>query len=321
MEGMRRLRRLARVSAIAAVAMVAVLALPLGAGAKEESRDWQQFRGPIEVREGETVGNVNAFSGPITIRGRVEGDVAVFRGPVEIWGEVRGDVVSLRGPVTLHEGARVRGEVIHGGPLTVAPGAVVEGRSHRVDLGSIGRRAGTVTLPTRTIGRLGWWVGISVLTLALGFIVLALGPRAQEALVEAARSHLGRSIAWGAALWVGLPVLTVGSFITLIGIPLGLALGIAMTILYPFAYAVSEWVLGRLLIRGQGRPIAALLAGWAILRALALVPVVAGAVWLVATLLGLGVCAVAVRAARRPSPAVPGSPAGVGSAAPPAAGA
>jgi hypothetical protein len=54
--------------------------------------------------------------------------------------------------------------------------------------------------------------------------------------------------------------------------------------------------LGRLLLRSRSTsPWAALLSGWAILRAAALVPVLGGLVALAATVLGLGALAVALR--------------------------
>jgi hypothetical protein len=70
------------------------------------------------------------------------------------------------------------------------------------------------------------------------------------------------------------------------------------------AYATSAWIVGRRVLRGRSAgPWAALLAGWGLLRLLALIPIVAGLVGLVATIVGLGALTVALWQAR--TPAVP----------------
>jgi hypothetical protein len=51
----------------------------------------------------------------------------------------------------------------------------------------------------------------------------------------------------------------------------------------------------------------AFLAGWGILRALALIPVLASLVWLAATVWGLGALVIAARAAGRPTADAPGA--------------
>ena len=51
----------------------------------------------------------------------------------------------------------------------------------------------------------------------------------------------------------------------------------------------------------------AFLAGWGILRGLALIPVLAGLVWLAATVWGLGALVIAARAAGRPTADAPGA--------------
>ena len=51
----------------------------------------------------------------------------------------------------------------------------------------------------------------------------------------------------------------------------------------------------------------AFLAGWGILRGLALIPVLASLVWLAATVWGLGALVIAARAAGRPTADAPGA--------------
>ena len=58
------------------------------------------------------------------------------------------------------------------------------------------------------------------------------------------------------------------------------------------AYTTAAWLLGRLATK-RGRPVLAFLAGWAILRAIAIVPVLGGLTWFAAVVVGLGAIAVA----------------------------
>jgi hypothetical protein len=61
----------------------------------------------------------------------------------------------------------------------------------------------------------------------------------------------------------------------------------------------------------------AFLAGWGILRALALIPVLASLVWLAATVWGLGALVIAARAAGRPTADAPGAGTAAGAGIPP----
>ena len=63
------------------------------------------------------------------------------------------------------------------------------------------------------------------------------------------------------------------------------------------AYTTAAWLLGRLATK-RGRPVLAFLAGWAILRAIAIVPVLGGLTWFAAVVVGLGAIAVATHRAR-----------------------
>ena len=136
--------------------------------------------------------------------------------------------------------------------------------------------------------------------------VLAPGARAVA-------ERLGATIGWGVAIAIGAPLLAILALVTLVGIPFGIGLLLAAIPVLLVAYTTTAWVLGRRVLRDRSQsPWAALLAGWGILRVLALIPVVGGLVGLVATLVGLGALAVALWRAHTPSaPAAlePGRPA------------
>ena len=101
---------------------------------------------------------------------------------------------------------------------------------------------------------------------------------------------------------IGLPVLAVLAFITLVGIPFGFGLVLALFLIYAVGYVTAAWLVGRRLIGPPRSRIVAFLAGLGILRLLALIPIVAGLVGAIAVVIGLGAIIVALWRARRPAP-------------------
>ena len=107
---------------------------------------------------------------------------------------------------------------------------------------------------------------------------------------------------WGLIFLVGLPIVAVLALITLVGIPFGVGLLLGLWLIYTVGYVAGAWLVGRLVLRPPRGRVVAFLAGLAILRLLALVPILAGIVGFVAVVLGLGAVVVAVWRAGRPAP-------------------
>ena len=125
-----------------------------------------------------------------------------------------------------------------------------------------------------------------------------MAPRAALAAYDAAQTRTGRSAAWGLALFLGIPIAGVILLVTLLGLPLGVVMLLALIPLYALAYTTSGWLLGRRLLGSDRGRVLAFIAGLAILRVIALIPLVGGLVWFVATVFGLGVLFVATGRAR-----------------------
>jgi hypothetical protein len=238
--------------------------------------------------------------GPATIFGRVKGNVVALHGPVRILGgTVTGDVVSVSDPITLNRRARVNGDLNYGDEKpVVAPGAVVGGKIKKFHAGDAFPFSGfAVTLLV--------WLAVSISSLLLGLVLLAFAPRAADAAFVVAREATWPSIGWGALLVFGLPILAVIALVTLVGIPLGVGLLLALAPIYSVGYVTGAWLLGRRIIKPPTSRFLAFLVGWVILRVLALIPVLGGLVWLVVTVFGLGALIVAAWRARRPYEAAP----------------
>ena len=114
----------------------------------------------------------------------------------------------------------------------------------------------------------------------------------------------------------GAPLAAVVAIVTLVGIPFGVGLLLALAFVYAVGYVWAAWAVGRALIRPsrhgrRPRRYPAFLAGWAILRAVGFIPIVGAITWFAAALFGLGLMAVATWRARRPVPVGALPPGGV----------
>jgi hypothetical protein len=277
-----------------AVTGVLLAAGPAAAQDQADTDDLIVLTGQATVAEGESYDTVVIFDGPATIEGNVDHAVVAFNGPVTIAGTVAEEVVAFNGTITVQSGATVGGDLVSRTDPVVEEGAVVEGQ--------IGRDPGRLFRdPFPFLGRLASWLAVSVSTLLLGVLLLGLAPRGADAVEAAWRTAVGPSVGWGLLLLIGLPILAVLAFITLVGIPFGVGLALALFLIYALGYTTGAWILGRALLKPPTSRFLAFLAGLAILRVVALVPILAGIVGTIATLMGLGAIAVALWRARQPA--------------------
>jgi cytoskeletal protein CcmA (bactofilin family) len=246
--------------------------------------------GDVLVDRGQTTKDVVVADGDITVRGTVDGDVVAANGDVAIRGHVTGDVVTFAGTTALGRRAQVDGDVAYGDKKPrVAPGAQIGGKVKKFKAEDLG--GGAIAL------RIGLWLAVTISALVLGLILLALFPKAADAVARTAKARTGRSFLVGVLLFVLIPIIGVIALITVIGIPLGAGLLLAMLPIYGLAYTASAFVVGRLVSK-QGARILAFIIGLVVLRVLALVPFLGGIVWFLATILGLGALFVAAQRAR-----------------------
>jgi cytoskeletal protein CcmA (bactofilin family) len=273
------------------ISLVAVLA---GAAPAYAGDDEVVITGDVVVERGQTLDDVIVIDGSVVVRGRVTGDLVAVSAPVRLNGPVKGDVVAVAERVTIGPGGRVDGDLTYGDkkPVITVPGAV-RGDTEKFDWGD-------VSGPFRAFAaRLALWVAMTVSTLLLGLALLWLAPRALEAAREIARTRTGPSIGLGLATFFGLPALAVLLFITIVGIPLAIAVLLAVLPAYAIGYTTSAWLLGRAIVSPPRGRLPAFLAGWAILRLIALIPWVGGLAWFGATVFGLGALTIALWRSRR----------------------
>ncbi|HXS46279.1 MAG TPA: polymer-forming cytoskeletal protein [Solirubrobacterales bacterium] len=255
------------------------------------------INGDVAVERGETIDGVFIVNGDARISGRVDGDVVLVAGDVLVGGRVDGDVVTIAGRARLLPTARVGGDLIYGDERPrVAPAAAVDGK--------IEKEGWTDSLGLFPfIGAFVFWLAIGISAAVLGILLLLIAPRAADAVSARARERIGPTIAIGIAILIVLPLFAGISAITLVGLPLAIGIGLALLPLGAVAYVTAAWVLGRAIVKPPHGRILAFLAGLAILRVAALVPILGLLVWLAALVFGLGLLGAAIGAARDPAAA------------------
>jgi cytoskeletal protein CcmA (bactofilin family) len=263
--------------------------------------------GRAEVAEGDEVDNVVIADGDVVVDGTVHNGVVAFNGDVVVTGTVEDEVVAFNGRVTVREGGVVEGDVMSRKRPVEESGGRIEGTWEKWNATNWNRATGIVA-------RLALWVAVSISVLLLGLILGLLAPRATEAVDEERRAGFGPVIGWGLLLTIGLPIVAVVALATVVAAPLGLGVLLALGLIYFIGYTAAAWLLGRVVARRAGSFVA-FLAGWAILRVLALIPLLGGLAWFGAVVIGLGAIVGAARRSRRPRTA----PDDAGSA-PPSAG-
>jgi hypothetical protein len=268
-------------------------------------RDQVVLNGRLIVAQGDTVDTAVLFHGAAEIEGTVTGSVVVLDGPTDISGLVQGDVFVFNGAVTVRSGARIDGDLVTSDTPSVAPGATIGGQQERV---STRFNAGAIGVASR----IAWWIGYSISTLILGFLVLLWAPALDGAIDGARRERFGGAVGLGVATFFLLPIVAVLFLVIVIAIPLGLFLLLGLALIDTVGYVAGAHAIGRMIVKPPTSRFLAFLVGWLILRALALIPVVGGIAWTLATIFGLGLLWTAGRRSAQkpaPEPAIPPTPA------------
>lgn len=255
--------------------------------------------GDVAVERGETSKGVFIIDGNARIAGRVDGDVVLVAGDALVAGRVDGDVVTIAGRAHLLPTANVGGDLIYGDERPrVAPAATVAGKTEKEGWSdSLG------LFPF--IGAIVFWLAVTVSSAVLGILLLLIAPRAADATFAQARSRFWTTVGIGAAIFIALPIVALVAAVTLVGLPLAIGVGLILLPLAAVAYVTAAWALGRIIVKPPRERILSFLAGLAILRVAALVPILGLAVWLGAVIVGLGLIGAAIGAARHEPSAAP----------------
>jgi len=282
------------------VVLIALGALGLPAASAARTGDHEGdaivvVSGDVTVLRGETVEGIVVASGDARVAGDVDGDVVVFSGDAVVAGRIDGDLITFGGQARLLPSAFVGGDVSYADERPIVSGdAIVRGDVNEVDWPDFGD-----LLPF--VGFFVLWLAVGISAAILGALLLLIAPRAADAVYERSRERVGPVIAIGIAILIALPIAAGIAAVTLVGLPLAIAIGLALLPLAAIAYVASAWALGRRIVKPPRHRIWAFLAGLAILRAAALVPILGFLVGFAAVIFGLGLLGAAIGASREPA--------------------
>src|SRR5262245_1181876 len=293
--GSGRLRAVVFAAAVVATVGFGFAPSALAQAARPKGDDEIVLSGTLIVPEGETVATAVIFNGDATVGGTVTESLVVFNGDVVVSGEVDDNVVAFNGRVVIRSGAHVGGDVASRKTAVIEDGATVDG-----DVRGITGRFDFETWGW--ISRYVWWFGYTVSTLILGLLLLWFAPGIDRALADTFKRRTGGSFGFGALIFFLLPVVGVLLLVIVLAIPLGLFLLLGLALLYTIGYVAGAQVLGRLVVKPPRSRFPAFFAGWGILRAIALIPVVGGLLFMITSIVGLGALVIAARRASTTAP-------------------
>lgn len=243
--------------------------------------------------DSEIGGRVWIAGNDIVIGGRLNNGLKVYGKKVLVLGTVVGPVDLAAEHIEILGSARILGNVIYSSrhEIRIAPNALITGK--------IVRTPGTFEFLHPGFKVPGWPAFSPLLLLGLlaaGMLLIALFPRFTRAATQAVDAAPLKSLGLGAAIFFSLPPVILLLVITIIGIPIALALLAIYATGLLAGYLVLAFFVGDKLLRVARRPPAATFGWHAASLAAALVllwlvrhlPYVGGLVVLIALLAGLG---------------------------------
>jgi cytoskeletal protein CcmA (bactofilin family) len=273
------------------------------------SRDVVARGRSLEVKEGETVDSAVVYGGNLVVKGHVEDDAVVFGGNLEVTGHVEGDAHAFGGNVVLAPGAVVEGDVSSfGGSVLKQEGAKVEGSTESFGGANIGRMvAGEIKENIKQSkqqasrdddeereerhgnGFAGFLLTFAML-FGLGFLGQILFPARMKELGAEVRAQPVKDGLVGLLGALALIPATVVLTVTIIGIPLVLALMVVVPLVTALGFAAVASELGTRMPVLVGRKTQALVLalGLLILLVVGRIPVLGPLVLTLATLVALG---------------------------------
>ena len=247
--------------------------------------------GGAVVVQGHVTGDVAAYGGNVTISssGRVDGNIESYGGRVEVAGVVEGDITSYGGGVTLDSTAHIAGDVeSYGGAINRNAGAVVEGsvdRNHPANVSWMNLpffNPFDVTFPLVSI----------VVWVLLAAALVHWFKRRTLRVGEVMFSRLPRSLAVGALSCVLGLILAVILALTIVGIPVPLAILVVLAAGGIMGNVAVGWLIGRSTLhrfwQREASPMMEAIVGVAILALLESVPFVGFLLSVFIGLLGVG---------------------------------
>ncbi len=269
--------------------LVALLLAPSAALAQADDADSVLVRVNGDVETDEDLDVLVVVEGDARFGGSAEVMVMV-NGTATLTGASVETLVVVGGTANLESGTTVSGDVfLIDSDLDRAQGATVGGDINRGFDPNVGR----------AFAFLGFvlWIGASITLILAGLAFAGVAPGGARRAGAALFGEIGPTLLGAVVVWIGLPILAVLAFITLVGIPTSLALFlVVLPVLGVLGYLVSGIRLGEMMLgrtrEPRGHPYLAALLGVAVLQIVGWIPVLGPLVGFLAAVLGAGALAV-----------------------------
>jgi len=285
------------------------------------------FAGQTLTVNGEITGGARFAGTDINVNGNIDGDLLAGGTNVNVISKARIGGDFLFGASTVRINGPVEGYIKGGGSevivadgvgedielwvdhLTIASTANLKGNltytsENEADILSGAQIEGTTThkVPevretaklTAPFFGIGGKVIAFLMTLLAGIVIILVAPRRAAAVADSIRHKPWLSLGWGAIILFVTPIAAIITFITVVGVPVGL-IGLTLygIVIYLSQIAVGlfigYWIIGYFSkVESRGILVGALALGFAILTLLKLIPYVGFPLWLATALFGIG---------------------------------
>ena len=245
--------------------------------------------GEVNITNTAIIGRDLVFgAGDIQINAPIGDDIKGGGSEVTITNLVAGNVEIGAKNLVINSTANIRGNLIYvsENEAEIQSGAKIGGTTtHKVP-----------KVKEPVVPNLGIWgkVIAFLMTLLAGTVIILIAPQRATAVATSIRRKPWLSLGWGAIILFATPIAAIVTFITVIGVPVGL---IGLT-LYGMAIYLSQiavglfigyWIIGYFSnVGSRGILVGALALGLAVLTLLKLIPYVGFPLWLATALFGIG---------------------------------
>ena len=298
---------------IAIVSLVAALALfllPAPALAQEQRHDvYVRVNGAVDLPAGESVDTLVAVNSPAQVAGSVRDTLVIINQDATISGDVDRDAVVWNGTLRLAPSAHIGGDVVLvNSVLDRADGATIGGQVVERSGAMIGAELSRATAVFSFVA----WLGMTLLVVVVALFWAAIGGQQLSNIAGLLGARPGLSALAAVIFWIVAPLLAVLALVTVIGIPVGIAvLLVLLPLLWGLGYVTTGTRLGffvadlRHTTPNLAHPYPEAVLGVVIFQLIGLIPFVGGIVVALAGLFGAG--SILIHAWRRigaqPSPA------------------
>jgi len=253
----------------------------------------------------------------VTSTAKIGSDLILAVGTSRIDGHISGNIAGSAGEVTITDG--VGGNIeLEADKMTIASTANIQGNltytsENEADIQGGAQIGGTTThkIPeAKELAKAAPFSGIGgkliafLMTMLAGIVIILVAPRRAAAVAASIRQKPWLSLGWGAIILCATPIAAIITFVTVVGVPVGL---IGLT-LYGIAIYLSQiaiglfigyWIIGYFgKVESRGVLVGALALGFAILTLLKLIPYIGFPIWLATVLFGIGAMALSEKTRR-----------------------